>query len=58
MKLFNTITDIVNMSLTTSTVITGGISIAASANGVSPPVNIALRVICLLLSLARTAAIL
>ena len=52
MKRFNIVTDIVNMGLITSTVITGGISIAASANGVSPPVDIALGVICLLLSLA------
>ena len=52
MKRFNTIIDIVDMGLITSTVITGGISIAASANGVSPPIDIALRVICLLVSLA------
>ena len=52
MKRFNTITDIVDMGLITLTVITGGISFAASANGVSPPVDISLRVICLLVSLA------
>ena len=52
MKRFNTVTDIVNMGLITSTVITEGISTGASANGVSPLVDIALRVICLLLSLA------
>ena len=40
------------MGLITSTVITGRISIAPSANGVSPSVEIALRVICLLLFLA------
>ena len=52
MKRFNTIKDIVDMDLITSTVITGGNSVAASANGLNLPVDIALRVICLLLSLA------
>ena len=51
MKRFNTIIDIVDIGLITSTVITGGISVTASANGVSLPVDIALRVIRLLLSL-------
>ena len=52
MKRFNTIKDIVDMDLITSTVITGENFVAASANGLNPPVDIALRVICLLLSLA------
>ena len=52
MKRFNTIKDIVDMDLITSTVITGGNSVSASANGLNPPIDIALRVICLLLSLA------
>ena len=37
MKRFNTITGIVDTGLTTSTVITGGISIAAFASGVGCP---------------------
>ena len=39
---FNTITGIVDTDLITSILITGGISIAASASGVSLPVGIAL----------------
>ena len=51
-KRFNTITDIVDLGLITSTVITGGISIAAFASGVGLPVGIALSGTSLLLSLA------
>ena len=42
MKRFKTIAGIVEASLITSTVITGGISIAAFASGVDLPVGIAL----------------
>ena len=52
MKRFNTITGIVDTSLITSTVITGGISIAAFASGVGLPVGIALSGASLLFSLA------
>ena len=52
MKRFNTITGIVETGLITSTVITGGISIAAFASGVGLPVGIALSGTSLLLSLA------
>ena len=52
MKRFNTITGIVETGLITSTVITGGISIAAFASGVGLPVGIALIGTSLLLSLA------
>ena len=52
MKRFNTITGIVDTGLITSTVITGGISIAAFASGVGLPVGIALGATSLLLSLA------
>ena len=52
MKRFNTITGIVDTDLITSTVITGGISIAAFASGVGLPVGIALSGTSLLLSLA------
>ena len=41
MKRFNTITGIVGTRLITSTVINGGISIAAFASGVGLPVGIA-----------------
>ena len=50
-KRFNTITGIVDTGLITSTVITGGISIAAFASGVGLSVDIALSVTSLLLSL-------
>ena len=50
-KRFNTITGIVDTGLITSTVITGGISIAAFASGVGLPVGIALSGTSLLLSL-------
>ena len=53
-KRFNTITDIVDTGLITSTVITGGISIAAFASLVQLPVGIALGGTSLLLSLAIT----
>ena len=43
MKRFNTITGIVDTGLITSTVITGGISIAELASGVGLPVGIALK---------------
>ena len=52
MKRFNTIAGIVDTGLITSTVITGGISIAAFASGVSLPAGIALSGTSLLLSLA------
>ena len=52
MKRFNTITGILDTGLITSTVITGGISIAAFASGVGLPVGIALGGTSLLLSLA------
>ena len=52
MKRFNTITGIVDTGLITSTVITGGISIAAFASGAGLPVCIALSGTSLLLSLA------
>ena len=42
MKRFNTITGIVDTGLITSTVITGGISIAAFASGVGLPVAVTL----------------
>ena len=51
-KRFNTITGIVDRGLITSTVITGGISIAAFASDVGLPVGIALGGTRLLLSLA------
>ena len=52
MKRFNTITGMVDTGLITSTVITGGIFIAAFANGVGLPVGIALSGTSLILSLA------
>ena len=52
MKRFNTITGIVDTGLITSTVITGGISIAAFASGVGLLVGIVLSGTSLLLSLA------
>ena len=52
MKRFNTITDIVDKGLTTSTVITGGISAAAFASNFRLPVGIALSGTSLILSLA------
>ena len=52
MKRFNTITGIADTGLITSTVITGGTSIAAFASGVALPVGIALSGNSLLLSLA------
>ena len=52
MKRFNTITGIIDTGLITSTVITGGISIAAFASGAGLPVCIALSGTSLLLSLA------
>ena len=51
MKRFNTITGIVDTDLITSTVMTGGISIAAFASGVGLPVGVALSGTSLLLSL-------
>ena len=51
MKRFNTITDIIDTGLITSTVITGGISIAAFASGLGLPVSITLSGTSLLLSL-------
>ena len=52
MKRFSTITGIVGTGLITSTVITGGISIAAFASGVGLPVGFVLSETSLLLSLA------
>ena len=52
MKRFNTITGIVGTGLITSTVITGGIFIAAFASGVGLPVGIVLNGTSLILSLA------
>ena len=52
MKRFNRITGIVDTGLITSTLITGGISIAAFASGVGLPVGVALGGTSLLLSLA------
>ena len=52
MKQFNTITGIVDTGLLTSTVITGGISIAAFASSVGLPVGIALSGTSRRLSLA------
>ena len=52
MKRFNTMAGIVDTGLITSTVITGGISIAAFASGVGLAVGLALSGTSLLLSLA------
>ena len=52
MKRLNTITNIVDTGLITSTVITGGISIAAFASGAGLPIGIALSGTSLLFSLA------
>ena len=52
MKLFNTITGMVETGLITSTLITGGVSIAAFARGADLPVGITLSGTSLLLSLA------
>ena len=52
MKRFNIITGIVDTGLITSTVITGGISIAAFASGIGLPVGTALSGTSLHLSLA------
>ena len=52
MELFNTITGIIDTGLSTSTVITEAISIAAFASGVGLPVGIVLNGTSLLLSLA------
>ena len=52
MKRFNIITGIVDTGLITSTVITGGISIATFPSGVGLPVDITLSGTSLLLSLA------
>ena len=54
MKQFNKIAAIIDTGLITPTVITGGISIAAFANGVGLAVDIALSGTSLLLSLATT----
>ena len=53
-KWLDTITGIVDTDLVTSTVITGGISIAIFATGVGLPVGVALSGTSLLLSLATT----
>ena len=51
-KRLNTVTGIVDTGLITSTVITGGICIAAFASGVGLPAGITLSETSLLLSLA------
>ena len=51
MERFNTITAIADTGLTTSTVISGGISMVAFASDVGLPVDIALGATSLLLSL-------
>ena len=51
MKRFNTVKSVVDIDLITSTVITGGVSIAAFASGVGLPVGIALSGTSLLFSL-------
>ena len=56
MERFNTITGIVDTGLITSTVITGGISIATFASGIGLPVGIALSGTSFLLSLATVIA--
>ena len=52
MKRFNTITGIMDTGLITSTVTTGGVSVAAFSSGVGMPVGIILSGTSLLLSLA------
>ena len=52
MKRFNTITGIVDTGPITSTIITGGVSVAAFASGVGLPVGITLSGTSLLLSLS------
>ena len=52
LKRFSTITGIVGTGIITSTVITGGISVAVFASGVGMPVGIALSGTILILSLA------
>ena len=52
LKRLNTVTCIVDTSLITSTVITGGISAAAISSGVGFPIGIALSETSLILSLA------
>ena len=54
MKPFNTVTSIFDTGLITSTVITGGVSIAAFASGAGLPVGTALSGTSLLSSLATT----
>ena len=56
MKRFNTITGIAETGLISSTVITGGISIAAFSSGAGLPVGISLSGTSLLLSLATAIA--
>ena len=56
LKRFNTITGILDKGLITSTVITGGISIAAFASGVGLLIGIALSGTSLLLSLTTAIA--
>ena len=50
MKQFNTITSLIDAGLITSTVITGGVSIAAFASDIGLSVGIALSVSSLLFS--------
>ena len=53
-KRFSTITAVLDTSLITTTVIIGGISIAAIASGIGLPVGISLSATSMLLSLAAT----
>ena len=53
-KRFSTITAVLDTSLITTTVITGGMSIAASASGIGLPVGISLSATSLLLPLTTT----
>ena len=53
-KLFSTITAVLDTSLITTTAVTGGISIAALASGIGLPVGISLSATSVLFSLATT----
>ena len=55
MKLFKTVTSIVDASLITSTVLTGGVFIAVFASGVGLPVGMALSGTSLIFSLAAAS---
>ena len=53
MKLFNTITDLIDASIIATTVITGGVSIAQVTSGACQPVDIVLNGIGLLFFLQQ-----